>query len=143
MIDFKLNNTSHIFKDIGFVNGDIETTRDLETAVLLSIFCERRADSSEVPIAKYRRGWVGNILMFDSLDEMGSKLWLLSQARATANNLSRAEKFIAEALEWMIKTGKIRNISVSVNYLTGNIMNISIKLMTFKETLEYNINYGF
>jgi len=143
MIDFKLNDTAHIFKDISFVNGDIETTRNLDTAVLLSIFCERRADSSEVPIAKYRRGWIGNILMFDSLDEMGSKLWLLYQARATQNNLNRAKKFITDALEWMTKTGKIRNAIINVNYLANNAMNINIKLITFRETLEYNINYGF
>ncbi len=41
-------------------SGDIDKTDGFDTAILMSFFCERRADESEVTVAELRRGWVGN-----------------------------------------------------------------------------------
>ena len=62
-------------------DGDILTEDAFDTAIIVSIFSDRRADESEALIPEMRRGWIGN----ESTPgiEIGSKLWLYEQARLT------------------------------------------------------------
>lgn len=91
-------------------NGDIETADFFDTAILYSLFGERRATPDEVVDARYRRGWIGNLSNADGF-ENGSKLWLLSQARLTANNLNRLRDEAKKALQWLVDDG----LAVSVD----------------------------
>lgn len=81
--------------------GDIETADFFDTAILYSLFGERRAAADEVVDAQLRRGWIGN----DADFENGSKLWLLSQARLTRNNLNRIEDEAKKGLQWLVDDG--------------------------------------
>ena len=67
-------------------NGDILTDDFFDTSLLVSLFAEQRATPSEMPESHRRRGWIGN----ESTPgfEIGSKLWLYSQARVTRTLLS-------------------------------------------------------
>lgn len=82
-------------------DGDIETSESLDTAILMSIFCEQRALASEIPTASQRRGWIGNESTPNF--EMGSKLWLFEQERITATMLSEIGRVLTNAFDWMIE----------------------------------------
>lgn len=100
-------------------DGDIVTKDFFDTAILMSIFCERRADASEVPESHRRRGWIGN----ESTPgfEIGSKLWLYEQERVTRSifNLMAQEAF--NASEWLIDDGFVISLSTNVTLNNGSV----------------------
>jgi len=96
--------------------GDIQTDEWFDTAILYSLFGERRASPDEVVDARYRRGWIGN----DATFENGSKLWLLEQSRATRSNLNRIEDEAKKALQWLVEDGLAVSIDDPVaEYING------------------------
>ena len=86
--------------------GSLATDDEMETAVLLSLLCNRRAgDSDKVPYGSTKRGgfW-GDAIATTPGDEWGSKLWLLD-GKVTKVNLVLAGQYCREALAWMIEDG--------------------------------------
>ena len=106
--------------------GDILTSDFLDTAILMSIFCERRANVEEVPESEKRRGWIGNESTPEF--EIGSKVWLYEQARLTRTTLNGLQTEIFNGLEWML--GEIAvdiekaNIIATVNDKGQFVINI-------------------
>lgn len=82
-------------------NGDIETADQLNTALLMSLFCERRAAPSEMPHPELRRGWIGNVATPGF--EIGSKLWLYEQARLTRTTLNGIQSEALSAVAWFVE----------------------------------------
>jgi phage gp46-like protein len=82
-------------------NGDIETADQLDTALLMSLFCEARASASEMQPPELRRGWIGNLATPGV--EIGSKIWLYEQARLTRSTLNGIVAEARSALAWMIE----------------------------------------
>lgn len=100
-------------------NGDILTKDFFDTSLLMSLFCERRASASEMPNSELRRGWIGNESTPDF--EIGSKLWLYSQARVTRTTLNGIETTVKNGLQWQVED----NIAVSID-VTSSLGNGSI-----------------
>ena len=107
--------------DIDFTNGDLTMTRGLETAILMSLFVDARASSSEMPDAMRRRGWFGNKLNGYDNDEMGSKLWLLSQSRRTQNTLNLAKTYCVNCLAWLLTDKIADKIDVDVSFIPDGV----------------------
>lgn len=84
-------------------DGDIVTSDSLDTAILVSLFTDARADASEVADSAKRRGWIGN----ESTPgiEMGSKLWLYDQARVTRETINGVRDATQDALQWLVDDG--------------------------------------
>ncbi len=117
-IDIALTRREDGIYDVSFAeNGDFEATEGLDTALLLSLLEERRANNAEVSTPQNRRGWVGNELGDIATYELGSKLWLLDQARLTTDTLNRAVDYARQALQWLLDN----DIAQSVN-VTGEIV---------------------
>lgn len=106
-------------------NGDILTDDFFDTALLMSIYCERRATASEVPQSDRRRGWIGNESTPDF--EIGSKVWLYEQSRVTGSLLRGIESVVLNSLQWLIDD----NYAVKIN--------ADATLSNSKVTLEANI----
>lgn len=107
-------------------NGDILTADFFDTAILMSIFCERRASASEVPQSHRRRGWIGN----ESTPgfEIGSKLWLFEQSRITGTILRGIESAVLNGLQWLIDDGYAINIRASAALtVTGVTLTVIIE----------------
>lgn len=102
-------------------NGDIETADQLDTALLMSLFCEQRAAASEMPAPQTRRGWLGNVATPGI--EIGSKLWLYEQARLTADTLNGIRDEALKAVQWLIDDGiAVRSeASITTSELTVNL----------------------
>ena len=100
-------------------DGDILTEDFFDTSLLMSLFTERRAVSSEVPDPQLRRGWIGN----ESTPgfEIGSKLWLFQQARLTRDTLNGIETAIVNGLQWLVDDELAINTNVSANVANGII----------------------
>lgn len=133
--DVALKKTSSGYYDVSIgEDGDVVKTDSFDTALLLSIFCERRADASEVPEPQRRRGWIGNL--FGAV-EYGSKLWLLYQARLTVNNVNRARGYLEQALSWLVDFGYLRRVVVQTrrDLDTGSLI-ADIQLQRFDDKID-------
>jgi phage gp46-like protein len=104
-------------------DGDIETQDFFDTAILYSLFGERRASPDEVVEPKRRRGWIGNEDF-----ENGSKLWLLEQARITRETLNRAQYEASTGLEWLVEDGFAVSIDDPVATVKGGKMQLEIAI---------------
>ena len=96
--------------------GDLAAGDDLATAVVLSLFTDRRAEPDDgVPDGTDdRRGWWGDGLADRPL---GSRLWLLSRAKATRETRLRAIEYAQEALAWLVDDGVADAVEVDAEWL--------------------------
>jgi phage gp46-like protein len=106
------NDSGHC--DIALDGADLATDDGLETAVLLSLFLDRRADEDdEIPSGDGdRRGWYGDFYSDIPGDQTGSRLWLLGRSPSLPEIPLRAKGFITEALQWMKDDGVTNRIDV-------------------------------
>ena len=91
--------------------------RDLETAVILSLFTDASARADDVlpDLTDDRRGWWGNWQSPERL-ELGSRLWLLSREKSTEDVRRRAEGYAAEALQWLLDDGVAARVDVGASW---------------------------
>jgi len=113
MTDIALFQTESQFFDFEIENGDFKFTQGLDSAILTSLFLEKRADKSEVPRPELRRGWIGNLSNQDPTFEKGSKLWQLEQARLNQDSLNKAVNEAQLSLQWLVDDGLYIEIRVS------------------------------
>jgi phage gp46-like protein len=97
--------------------NDLVLDDGLETAILLSLYLDRRADAGDVlPSGTDRRGWWGDSLPRVAGDKIGSRLWLLDRAKETTETLQRAEEYIREALAWLVEDRVADKIEAAVSF---------------------------
>jgi phage gp46-like protein len=120
MADILLNNTNNYW-DIDFTNGDFTMTRGLETAILMSIFVDKRAAANEVPRVDLRRGWQGNKLSGYDNYEIGSKLWLLFQSRNNQTTLNLINTYVVDCLSWLVVDNIATKIEVDSSFIPDGI----------------------
>lgn len=106
--DAELLETDGVYDMVIDSVGDIKTKDFFDTAILMSLYCERRAVPSEMPSSHLRRGWIGN----ESTPgfEIGSKLWLFEQARLTRSVLNSVDSVAKESLVWMVSDNIAKSI---------------------------------
>lgn len=93
-------------------NGFIALDGGFETAVLLSLFTDKRArrfDRVTTP-----RGWWGDQFGVADGDQWGSHLWLLRRETFSNSSIRKAQIYVEECLAWMKTDGLAKSIRVSV-----------------------------
>lgn len=100
--------------------GDILTADFFDTALLVSLYAEKRASESEVPDSRLRRGWIGNESFSDGF-EIGSKIWLFEQARLDRDTLNGITSAAIESLQWLLDDGFAINLAVDTVLLDGKV----------------------
>lgn len=90
--------------DIAVEDRDLARDAGLETAVIISLFSNRRAEPGErLPDANSsREGWWSDSL---NLGIIGSKLWLIERDKIVSEVIPLAEQYAKEALQWLITDG--------------------------------------
>jgi phage gp46-like protein len=111
-------------------NSDLQTGKDLKTAILVSLFSDSRANPEELLLDEDPRGWWSR--------DLGSLLWLLARQKATLQNLEKGIQYIKDALNWLI----VQNIAKSID-VTGTIENRSKFnfIITIKKSNDYRYQY--
>ncbi len=128
--------------DIAFTDNDLVTTEGLETAVILSLFCDARAaDDDVIPDhlrSTNKRGFWGDSTSEKDGDRVGSKLWLLARAKTEQEALDMAKLWGEEALKWMLDEDIAAKIDVEAlrgGTLTGSLR-IDIRVNIFRKDGE-------
>lgn len=96
----------------------------LTTAVLLSLFTDRRAEPDDAVQGDDRRGTWLDAYGLDG-DKMGSRLWLLERAKLLPETVTQVREYCEEALDWMVRDGVAKSVAVQAwivrNYPAGII----------------------
>lgn len=103
--------------DLAVEANDLATDEGLETAVLLSLFTDRRADATDtLPSGETdRRGWWGDAVPVVEGDRHGSRLWLLERATQSPSILPRVEEYGREALDWLLEDKVAARVDVTAS----------------------------
>lgn len=96
-------------------NLGFKTDETLRTAVVLSLFTDRRARSEDAPAGE-RLGWWADSTLRTTNDGLGSRLWLLQRATQIPDVLIRARDYAKEALQWMIDDGVVASVDVVTQF---------------------------
>lgn len=84
----------------------LDSAEPLVRAVIISLFTWRRANPDDVLPGigsdQQRMGWWGDTFPVVPNDRIGSRLWLLSRAKLTAQTVLLAKEYAEEALAWML-----------------------------------------
>ena len=126
IIDAKLTADSNGLYDISVgADGDIESVESYDTAILVSVQTDRRANAHEMSQPERRRGWAGNDHTPEV--EMGSKLWLFDQPRATRTVSDGIASATRAALEWLVEERRAVSVS-AVAAFTGSTLEMETEV---------------
>lgn len=144
MSDLALLWTTPFGADLTIVQNDIVIDDGLKTAVMLSLFTDRRAlDADTLPgNSTDRRGFWGDALPVVPNDQIGSRLWLLARAKQTQDVLARAKAYALEALQWMLDDSVASAIDVQVAFTEPGVLGISVVVSRPKETAR-SFQFGY
>jgi phage gp46-like protein len=120
---------SSVTADLAVEANDLAVADDLEAAVQLSLFLDRRAEASDVLPSEDpdRRGWWGDAVpSTDAADFIGSRLWLLRRETGRAGLLSRAEQYAREALAWLAEDGVASSVGVAADLPSPGLLRLAV-----------------
>lgn len=116
--------------DLALDGAGLATDGGLETAVILSLFTDRRADADDVLPSPGgdARGWWGDVVPLAPDYLLGSRLWLLSREKQTTLVLERARVYAAEALAWLVTSGAASSVQVVASNPTMGVLALHIAI---------------
>lgn len=99
--------------------AQLEGDDGLETAIVLSLFTDRRAaDDDALPDGTDdRRGWWADAYPDVDGDAIGSRLWLLFREKETQAVVQRAREYTEEALAWLLEDGVASRVVVETGWV--------------------------
>ena len=102
----------------------------LQTAVILSLFTDRRANADDVLPGDPadRRGWWADAYPMLPGDKIGSRLWLLNREKQLQSVLSRAQEYAQEALQWMLDDGVASSVVCSAQIVRMGLLGLTIAI---------------
>lgn len=116
--------------DLVLIDSDLASDPGLETAVMLSLFLDRRAENDDVPPSgdpEDRRGWWADQFLEPEGDRIGSRLWLLDRSARRSEVARRYEEYAREALAWMVEDRVVQQVDVTTE-LTDSVLLVVIGL---------------
>lgn len=111
--------------DLSIIDMDLASDTGPHTAVLLSLFTDRRAEPDDKPPsddATDRRGWWADQFADVDGDRIGSRLWLLERSKRTGEVARRAEEYVREALAWMLEDRVVSSVDVEIELTAQNLL---------------------
>jgi len=109
------------YADMPIVNGDFAIGDDLSTAVLVSIFSDRRATDAELDALAdgATKPTTNKGIWIDTYREgiqYGSGIWLILRGKKLPETLSRAEEYVNESLAWMTADGVAQTVEAEASF---------------------------
>lgn len=102
--------------DLALAATDLQSDEGLESAVIISLFTDRRAnDDDAMPDGSNdMRGYWGDVYPDVTDDLIGSRLWLLWREKITQSLLVRVEEYARESLQWLLDDEVASQVDISV-----------------------------
>lgn len=102
----------------------------LRSAVLISLFTDRRAEADDVlpDGSGDRRGWWADAYADVDGDRIGSRLWLLSREKQLNSVLARARGYAEESLRWMVEDGVASAVRVQAEIVQPGTLGLRIEI---------------
>lgn len=125
---------------------DLAVDDGLETAVILSLFCDRRAEpGDQLPSATDDlRGWWGDAVPDVDADRIGSRLWLLSRSTLSEAVVARAEEYAREALAWLLEDKVAEAVDVTAEVVRYGVLGLAVSITRpGKDAVSYRYNYNW
>lgn len=116
--------------DIQLAGYDLAREDGLQTAVLISLFTDRRAAGDDpLPGAPDdRRGWWADAWPEIEGDRIGSRLWLLAREKQLASVVQRAREYAEEALQWLVDDGIAAQVEVSAAIVRQGVLGLQVRI---------------
>lgn len=130
--------------DLSLENLALVRDDTLKTAVILSLFIDRRAeDADELPDnTGDRRGWWADTYADEFDDRVSSRLWLLSREKQLPRVPVRAVEYAEEALAWMLDDGVIQSLDVEAEWVRRGLLGLRVRLYKpDAPAIEYKFAY--
>lgn len=114
--------------DLDQAGYDLRTESGLRSAVMVSLFTDRRAkDDDVIPDGTDdRRGSWQDAYLDATDDSHGSRLWLLSREKEIPQTLVRAREYAEEALQWLIDDGIAKGVTVLAERVRSGVLGLQI-----------------
>lgn len=116
--------------DLSMLGADLQTDDGLRTAIIISLFTDRRAEPDDVlpQDGGDPRGWWGDSLADVPGDQMGSRLWLLAREKQLTSVVTRARQYALEALAWLIADGVASSVDVLAEISAPGVLGIRVQV---------------
>jgi phage gp46-like protein len=113
--------------DVSVALNDVERDAGLRTAVILSLFLDRRAeDGDALPGGTDRRGWWADEFAEVRGHKIGSRLWLLERAKPS-EWVALAAGYAEEALAWMVEDKVAERVTATAT-VTGERKDLVVEI---------------
>jgi phage gp46-like protein len=139
-------NAAQLAADLAIEANDLVRDGGLETAVLLSLFTDRRAeDGDPLPAAATdRRGWWGDAVPVVAGDRIGSRLWLLARSKETPKALERVEEYAREALQWLLDDRVAERVDVTAEIPRPGMLGLTVQIFRPRaDPVTYRFNHAW
>lgn len=111
--------------DLEVRSGDLVMDRGLATAVVVSLWTDRRAGEDDgLGIDDDPRGYWAD----REGDRWGSRLWLLDRALKNDDTLRRAEDYALEGLDWLKSAGIAQDVKVQAAWNPRGWLLLTIRI---------------
>jgi phage gp46-like protein len=124
---------------------DLERDDGLQTAVIISLFTDRRASPEQIQAELPQndlRGYWGDIANATPSDQTGSLLWLLAREKQLPQILGRAQQYCREALAWMVDDLVATRVEVTAEFVAQGWMLILVDIFRpAGSPVRYRFNY--
>lgn len=129
--------------DLIIEDGDFKPTEGLETALLVSLFSDRRAYADEVPDPLKRRGTIIDLVPEEPGDKYGSGLWFYEQSRLSTEVRNGVRNEAEMSLQWTVAdrlatfvqaeatrepANRLLNLNISLTALDGGLSSYVFKI---------------
>ena len=138
-MDIRLARNGLLF-DLALDGADLAPDTSLETAVVLSLFTDRRAEPGDIPAGEDPKGWWGDSFA-EADDRIGSRLWLLPREKLLPETAERARGYAREALQWLLDDGIAAGVDVTAELHRPDRLSLAIVLRRpdgRQETYQYH-----
>jgi phage gp46-like protein len=116
----------------------LESDDGLESAVIISLFTDRRADEDD-PLpdpSDDRRGWWGDAYPQIDQDKIGSKLWLLHREKQLPSVVNRAREYAQEALAWLVEDSIASRVTVEAEIVRQGVLGLGVTIYRSAQTVQ-------
>lgn len=118
--------------DWAIASGGLDTTREIVTAIAVALFSWRLAykDDPLPNTSTDRKGWWGDHEAAELHGGwlIGSRLWLLVREKQTEATRARAETYIREAIDPLVRLGLFESYSLTVDWFAHQKLGAELTL---------------